>query len=60
MEGSTLKQVVNLVKSGGDRLTLTVISLPVNGKVERLNYREKGRLPSSLPLWKSGCLRYAL
>ena len=50
VEGSTVKQVVDLVKCGGDRLTLTVISMPVNGKVERLNYREKGCLPSSSPL----------
>ena len=41
VEGSTHKQVVDLIKSGGDSLTLTVISLPAS-EVDRLEPPETG------------------
>lgn len=39
VEGSTHKQVVDLIKSGGDRLTLTVISV-TQQEAERLEPQE--------------------
>ncbi|XP_013391119.1 sorting nexin-27 isoform X2 [Lingula anatina] len=60
VEGSTHKQVVDLIKSGGDSLTLTVISVPeqVAEKLEPsdessghslIDYSEKRSLPISIP-----------
>jgi len=62
VEGCTHKQVVELIKSGGDSLTLTVISLPA-AEVERLeppeaisvhciDYSEKRSLPITIPDYK--------
>ncbi|KAI0219779.1 Sorting nexin-27 [Lamellibrachia satsuma] len=60
VEGSTHKQVVDLIRSGGDKLTLTVISVP-HKVAERLepsddssgpsliDYSEKRSLPLSIP-----------
>ncbi|CAH1173632.1 unnamed protein product [Phaedon cochleariae] len=58
VEGSTHKQVVDLIKSGGDVLTLTVISV-TQQEAERLepsdesqiyyDYSEKRSLPISIP-----------
>ncbi|XP_063432781.1 sorting nexin-27-like isoform X1 [Mytilus trossulus] len=60
VEGSTHKQVVDLIKSGGDKLTLTVISVP-DQVAERLepsddssgpsyiDYSERRSLPISIP-----------
>lgn len=58
MEGATHKQVVDLIKSGGDVLTLTVISV-TQQEAERLepqeeansyvDYSEKRSLPISVP-----------
>ena len=60
MEGATHKQVVDLIKSGGDVLTLTVISVTAQ-EAERLepaeevagynyfDYSEKRSLPISIP-----------
>lgn len=60
VEGATHKQVVDLIKSGGDRLTLTVISVTAQ-EAERLepsddssgysyiDYSEKRSLPISIP-----------
>ena len=59
VEGSTHKQVVDLIKSGGDSLTLTVISLPASevdrleppepGPVQYVDYSEKRSLPITVP-----------
>lgn len=60
VEGSTHKQVVDLIKSGGDKLTLTVISVTPREaeKLEPsdetstysyLDYSEKRSLPISIP-----------
>ncbi|XP_067665177.1 sorting nexin-27-like [Haliotis asinina] len=60
VEGSTHKQVVDLIRSGGDRLTLTVISVPeqVAEKLEPsddssgpsyIDYSERRSLPISIP-----------
>jgi len=62
VEGCTHKQVVELIKSGGDSLTLTLISLP-SADVERLeppetfsvncvDYSEKRSLPITVPDYK--------
>ncbi|XP_064475115.1 sorting nexin-27-like [Ornithodoros turicata] len=60
VEGATHKQVVDLIKSGGDKLTLTVISVTAQ-EAERLepsddssgisyiDYSEKRSLPISIP-----------
>lgn len=61
VEGATHKQVVDLIKSGGDSLTLAVISLPAS-EVDRLeppetagcpvqyvDYSEKRSLPITVP-----------
>ncbi|RWS23388.1 Sorting nexin-27-like protein [Leptotrombidium deliense] len=60
VEGSTHKQVVDLIKSGGDKLTLTVISVTAS-EAEKLepgedtsaftcyDYSEKRSLPISIP-----------
>jgi sorting nexin-27 len=58
VEGATHKQVVDLIKSGGDVLTLTVISV-TQQEAERLeptddnqvyyDYSEKRSLPISIP-----------
>jgi len=62
VEGATHKQVVDLIKSGGDSLTLTVISLPANevdrleppeaGPVQYVDYSEKRSLPITVPDYK--------
>jgi len=62
VEGSTHKQVVDLIKSGGDSLTLTVISLPAaevdrleppeSGPVQYVDYSEKRSLPITVPDYK--------
>ncbi|XP_074651236.1 sorting nexin-27-like isoform X2 [Tubulanus polymorphus] len=60
VEGATHKQVVDLIKSGGDALTLTVISVPrqIAEKLEPsddssgpslIDYSEKRTLPISIP-----------
>lgn len=60
VEGATHKQVVDLIKSGGDTLTLTVISVPrqVAERLEpsddssghsTIDYSEKRSLPISIP-----------
>ncbi|XP_064648615.1 sorting nexin-27-like isoform X3 [Lineus longissimus] len=60
VEGATHKQVVDCIKSGGDKLTLTVISVPrqVAEKLEPsdessgpslIDYSEKRTLPISIP-----------
>lgn len=60
MEGSTHKQVVDLIKSGGDCLTLTVISVTPQeadrleptedqGGYSYIDYSEKRSLPISIP-----------
>lgn len=61
VEGSTHKQVVDLIKSGGDRLTLTVISVTQQeaeklephedsaGGYAYVDYSEKRSLPISIP-----------
>ncbi len=63
VEGSTHKQVVDLIKSCGDSLTLTVISVTAE-EAERLeptdesttfpylDYSEKRSLPISVPQYK--------
>nr|XP_042901715.1 sorting nexin-27 [Parasteatoda tepidariorum] len=60
VEGATHKQVVDLIKSGGDKLTLTIISVTAQ-EAERLepsdessgysyiDYSEKRSLPISIP-----------
>ena len=62
VEGATHKQVVDLIKSGGDSLTLTVISLPAGevdrleppeaGPVQYVDYSEKRSLPITVPDYK--------
>lgn len=61
VEGATHKQVVDLIKSGGDRLTLTVISVTQQeaeklephedaaGGYAYVDYTEKRSLPISIP-----------
>jgi len=60
VEGATHKQVVDLIKSGGDSLTLTVISLPpaevdrleppeVGPGLQYVDYSEKRSLPITIP-----------
>ncbi|WAR00625.1 SNX27-like protein [Mya arenaria] len=60
VEGSTHKQVVDLIKSGGDTLTLTVISVPeqIADRLEPsddssgpsyMDYSERRSLPISIP-----------
>lgn len=60
MEGATHKQVVDLIKHGGDKLTITVISVSASEalKLEPLedqysyttpDYSEKRSLPISIP-----------
>ncbi|KAK6179876.1 sorting nexin-27 isoform X2 [Patella vulgata] len=64
VEGSTHKQVVDLIRSGGDTLTLTVISVPdqVADKLEPsddssgpsyIDYSERRSLPISIPDYQS-------
>jgi len=62
VEGCTHKQVVDLIKSGGDSLTLTVISLPQaevdrleppeTGPIQYIDYSEKRSLPITIPDYK--------
>jgi len=59
VEGATHKQVVDLIKSGGDSLTLTVISVsaveadrldpPEHSESEYIDYSEKRSLPITVP-----------
>lgn len=69
MEGATHKQVVELIKEGGDRLVLTVISVdPAEaerfdpGAVEesstsyRYDYSEKRSLPITIPSYQTATL----
>ncbi|KAH6937559.1 hypothetical protein HPB50_001712 [Hyalomma asiaticum] len=60
VEGATHKQVVDLIKSGGDKLTLTVISVTAqeaerlepsddSSGVSYIDYSEKRSLPISIP-----------
>ena len=51
VEGSTLKQMVDRIKSGGDSLTLTFICLP-ESEVEKLDFNKKRSLSTSSPLEK--------
>lgn len=62
VEGATHKQVVDLIKSGGDSLTLTVISVtaveadrldpPDHPQTEYIDYSEKRSLPITVPDYK--------
>ncbi|XP_003745088.1 sorting nexin-27 [Galendromus occidentalis] len=60
VEGATHKQVVDLIKSGGDKLKLTVISVTAqeaerlepqedSGGISYMDYSEKRSLPISIP-----------
>lgn len=60
VEGATHKQVVDLIKSGGDKLRLTVISVTAAeaerlephedcGGISYVDYSEKRSLPISIP-----------
>ncbi|XP_060567273.1 sorting nexin-27-like [Ruditapes philippinarum] len=64
VEGATHKQVVDLIKSGGDTLTLTVISVPdqIADRLEPsddssgpsyIDYSERRSLPISIPDYQS-------
>jgi len=66
VEGSTHKQVVDLIKSGGDTLLLTVISVPeqVADRLEPsddssgpsyIDYTERRSLPISIPDYQAVC-----
>ncbi len=65
MEGSTHRQVVELIKAGGDKLILCVVSVhPMdadrldpgtsddNGSPFSIDYSEKRSLPITVPSWQ--------